>query len=63
MKKPSAAPARDQEVETLKRRVAALERTTAALSARMLSLFGAAPKPVEPGVGVADRPAFTSPVR
>ncbi len=40
MKKPSAALLRDQEVESLKLRVAKLERASAATSARMRALFG-----------------------
>ena len=45
MKKPSEVLSREQEVASLKLRVAKLERTSAALSARMLLLFGPAPKP------------------
>ena len=66
MKKPSEVPVRDDEVKSLKLRVANLERTSAALSARMLTLFGPAPKPVDvSAVGAvgAVRPAITPAAR
>ena len=59
MKKPSGVPVREQELEALKQRVASLERTTAALSARMLSLFGAAAKDVDAPAPGALRPAVS----
>jgi len=63
MKKPSEVLVRDQEVVSLKLRVARLERTSAELSARMLSLFGAAAKPVDVvAVGTA-RPTIAPAVR
>lgn len=63
MKKPSGVPVRDQELEALKSRVASLERTTAALSARMLSLFGAATKHADVAPAGAVRPAITPAAR
>jgi len=42
MKKPSEVLVRDQEIADLKLRVVKLERASAAMSARMLALFGPA---------------------
>jgi len=47
MKKPSEVPLHDQDVASLKLRVASLERTCAAMGARMLALFGPAAKAVD----------------
>ena len=63
MKKPSRVSARDPELESLKRRVASLERTSAAMSARMISLFGAAAKHVDVVAGGATGPAITPAAR
>ncbi len=63
MKKPSEVLDRDEEVDSLKRRVAVLERTSAALSARMLSLFGPAAKPVDLVAAGAERSVSAPAVR
>ena len=63
MKKRTSVDVREQEVASLKIRVADLERTSAALSARMLSLFGPAAKPAEIFALGSMRPAIGPAVR
>jgi hypothetical protein len=63
MKKQTDVHVRDREVASLKIRVADLERTSAALSARMLALFGPAAKPAEIFALGSVRPAIGPVVR
>jgi len=63
MKKPSEVLVRDQEVQSLKLRVAKLERTSAAMSARMLALFGPTEVRVDVAAAGAPRPAVSPAAR
>jgi hypothetical protein len=56
IRKPTDVLVRDEELESLKARVAHLERTCTALSSRMLALFGPVQKHVDVAVAGAQRP-------